>query len=165
MSIWPLSTLLMAPVLLAAYVGCGPCTENNVAPPIVSPVITVFNASTGQPICDATVIAQSTAGPLVSPNLVQACASTPFWCPDASVPLVAIAQPDASPTSCPYGVPLVTGADGGVERIGGVAGPPCILHVSKTGFRNATVGNVGATANGCTGSDRPQTVMVALQPD
>jgi hypothetical protein len=164
MSVWQLGcALFAAAVILAAHVGCGPCTENNVATPIVPPVITVVNAATGQAICDATVIAQSTAGPLVTPNDVHACAESPFWCPDASVQLVAIAQPDASSASCPYGVPL-TAADGAVDGIGPIGGPPCVLHVSKAGFTNAPAATVGSTANGCDGT-RQQKVTIQLQPN
>jgi hypothetical protein len=158
---WTLVMVAFAPFAQA----CGPCTENNVSTPVTPPIITVTNAATGQPICDAGVVAHSSAGPLLTSNDRVACSETLFWCPDASIPLVTFAPSDAA--SCPYGV-AVFGADGGLQGIESVSGPPSILEVSFPGFRSATVPNVGGRAGDCTSagqSPSPQIVTVALQPD
>jgi hypothetical protein len=142
---------------------CGPCTENNVSNPVTPPIITVTNAATGQPLCDAGVVARSSAGALVTPNDRVFCSESLFWCPDASIPLVTLAATDAA--SCPYGVG-VFGADGGLQGIESVVGPPSTLEVSFPGFRSATVPNVGGRAGDCTGmSPPPPIITVALQPD
>src|ERR1700685_2751267 len=115
---------------------CGPaCADNNVGNSSAPPVITVINAATGQAICDANVVAQSSAGPLVTVNDMRACTEAPLACPDASVQLITFVDQDAS-TSCAYGIP-VREADGSVDGIGPAFGPPFTLRVSQSGFKNA----------------------------
>jgi hypothetical protein len=156
---WMLVVVVFAPFAQA----CGPCTEDNVSPPVTPPIITVTNAATGQPICDAGVVAHSGAGPLLTSNDRAACSETLFWCPDASISLVAFAASDAA--SCPYVVGGF-GADGGLQGFGSFSGPPSTLEVSFPGFRSVTIPNVDGRVGSCTGmSAPPQVLTVALQRD
>lgn len=121
------------------------CDMNNLSVEPAPPVITVVNASTHQPICDATVIATCT-----------------FF--DAGMPLITPAsfEPDASTSDCAYGVPEQA-ADGGV-----VSTLPlvysCMLQVSKSGFASVTVPKVAPSGGGCT-AGQSQIVQVQLHPD
>jgi len=122
----------------------------------------VFNAVTGQSICDATIIARSTTGPLVTPNEVAFCRDNSFLFPDASVPLITFVASDASTVGCPYGVAVLE-PDGGVAGLDAVPGS-CTLFVSISGFHSVTVPNVAWQGGGCT-AGTSQHVRIALQPD
>ena len=122
----------------------------------------MVNAATGQSICDASVIAQSAVGPLVTPNDIAFCRDNSFLCPDASVPLVTFLPPDASTMGCQYGVAVLE-PDGGLAGLDPVPGS-CTLFVSMSGFHSVTVPNVDWQPGGCTPA-ASQHVRVALQPD
>jgi hypothetical protein len=134
--------------LLAALVqsGCSSrsaCGEDNLSYGAAPPVITVVNAATGQPICDATVLA--------------ACAGF-----DAGMPLVTFPAGDGGADDCSYGV-VQLAADGGLYAVAPLA-YTCSLEVSKSGFASMTVPNVGPQGGGCTPAT-PQVVTVKLPPN
>jgi hypothetical protein len=120
------------------------CASDNISHGPTDPIITVVNASTGQPICDATVIAS--------------CDGDDGGMSLTAPPEFAL---DGSPQGCEYEV-RYPDADGGVSyhRLEFT----CSLEVSKTGFHSQTVPNVTPNGGGCTAGTQ-QVVQVKLQPN
>jgi hypothetical protein len=126
--------------------GCdhNPCDYDNISAPPTPPTITVVNASTGQAICDATVLATCT-----------------YF--DAGFPLITMpSTADASSSDCEYGVTELW-ADGGLLSVEPLE-YSCTLQVSKTGFQTTVVPNVAPQGGGrCTRSPS-ELVEIKLQP-
>jgi hypothetical protein len=139
---------LSASWLTATLVGCSPgntCENNNLSLGPVDPIITVANASTGQQICDAIVIAS--------------CDGADGGMSLAAAPEFGL---DGSAQGCEYGVPHPYG-DGSVSYVGQLESP-CSLEVSKAGFHSQTVPHVAPNGGGCT-AGKQQVVQVELQPN
>ena len=133
MRVWLRSAL----VLVAVHSGCStPGQCGTIAAAL--PVITVTDAATGQPVCDATVVAQ---------------------CGDAGATLVAFGPDgyvvDANVPGCQYGPGLQATCSGAAT-----------ISISKTGYKSATVSNVAVRYSAhCPGPiPDPQRVGVALEP-
>jgi hypothetical protein len=137
MRLYPRGVLALC-VSLALYPGCS-TTNQCGAIAAIAPVITITNADSGQPICDATVVAQ---------------------CGDAGATLVAFGpngyEVDATVPGCQYGVGLLNACDGAAT-----------IQISKAGYRSVSVPNVATRFSAhCPGPiPDPQRVSVALEPD
>jgi hypothetical protein len=138
-------TLLLLPLAAVAVASCSQadvalCT----APTLVLPIITLTNASTSAPICDATLTV--TAGPTLTDD--DAAPS-----PDV---LTVSPFPDAGSGGCSYG--------GAALGVGGTYA----LHVVAPGFADATLADVVVQSKAC-GQEGvlqpPQRVTLALPPE
>jgi hypothetical protein len=132
------------PLLLLALASCSQADLTTcTGPTLVLPILTVTNASSGAPICDATVTV--TTGPTLAGD--DAAPS-----PDV---LAVSPLPDGGPGACSYGGAAL--GEGGTY----------VLRVTAPGFGTATLADVVVQSKACgqAGVLQPaQRVSVALPP-
>jgi hypothetical protein len=125
--------------------GCSSTSSTCQSIAVIPPVITVRSAATGQPICDATVVAVRSDGA-------------------RTLDLVAF-PPDGGSSGCPYGPPSLT-ADGSFYGIGTLPSDGSYtVQVSKPGFQSVSVQGVAVRSSApCGGVPAAQRVDVLLKP-